>query len=68
MSGKGGPSVASIGVVGLCEKDGGRERSQLGRRASFIPRESGAGPVHAPCLIRRSRFPHAGLPSGRLLI
>ena len=35
--------------------------------ARFLPHESGGGPVHAPCLMRGSRFPDAGLPSGRLL-
>ena len=34
----------------------------------LIPRESSVGPVRAPCLIQESRFPDAGLPSGRLLI
>jgi hypothetical protein len=33
----------------------------------LITRESGAGPVRVRCLMRRSRFPDAGLPSGRLL-
>lgn len=37
------------------------------RREILIPRESGAGPVRAPCPMRRSRFPDVGLPSGRLL-
>ena len=36
--------------------------------ATFIPRESGGRPVRAPCPMRRSRFPVAGLPSGRLLL
>jgi hypothetical protein len=30
---------------------------------SCIPRESGSGPVHAPCPMRRSRVPGADLPS-----
>ncbi len=36
-------------------------------REIFIPRESGGWPVHAPYPMRESRFPDAGLPSGRLL-
>ena len=51
----------------VVEKEGRRERSERWRDATFIPRESGARPVHAPCPMRRSRFPDAGLPSGRLL-
>jgi len=65
--GKVGPVSRGVGVVGLCEKEGRRERSERWRDATFIPRESGARPVHAPCLMRGSRFPDAHLPSGRLL-
>jgi len=32
-------------------------RSSRGGRASFIDVESGGGPVHAPCLMRRAPFP-----------
>ena len=49
------------------EKEGRRERSERWRDATFIPRESGGGAVHAPCLMRRSQFPDADLPFGRLL-
>jgi hypothetical protein len=36
--------------------------------ATFLyPRESGGRPVRAPCPMRGSRFPDAGLLSGRLL-
>jgi hypothetical protein len=55
-------------VVRLCEREGRREMSELGSRASFIPRESGGGPVHAPCPMQRSRIPDAGLPSVHLLL
>ena len=52
----------------VVKKEGRRERSERSSREIFIPRESGGGPVRAPCLMRGSRFPHAGLPSGRLPI
>jgi hypothetical protein len=45
-------------------KEGRRERSE---GEIFIPRESGGWPVRAPYPMRESRFPDAGLPSGRLL-
>jgi hypothetical protein len=51
----------------VTEKEGRRESSERWRDATFIPRESG-GVVHAPCLMRRSRFPDADLPFGRLLL
>jgi hypothetical protein len=51
----------------VVEKEGRRERSERWRDATFIPRESGGGAVHAPCLMRRSQFPDADLPFGRLL-
>jgi hypothetical protein len=37
-------------------------------KGSAQPTESGAWPVRAPCPIRGSRFPEAGLPSSRLLL
>jgi len=40
----------------------------VGGYASFILRKSGGWPMCAPCLMRRLRFPDAGLPSGRLLV
>ena len=51
----------------VVEKEGRRERSERWRDATFIPRQSGGGAVHAPCLMRRSQFPDADLPFGRLL-
>jgi hypothetical protein len=66
VEGKGGPSVVSIDGVGLLEKEGRRRMVERGRREIFIPRESGGRAVHAPCLMRRSRFPDTDLPSGRL--
>jgi hypothetical protein len=38
-----------------------KEKGERWRDAIFIPHESGARPVHAPCLMRRSRFPDTGL-------
>jgi len=52
----------------VVKKEGRRERSERWSREILIPRESGGWPVRAPCPMRRSRFPHAGLPSGRLLL
>jgi hypothetical protein len=51
----------------VVEKERRRERSERWRDATFIPRESGGGAVHAPCPMRWSQFPDADLPSGRLL-
>jgi len=51
----------------VVEKEGRRKRSERWSRDVLIPRESGGWPVRAPCLMRGSRFPDAGLPSGRLL-
>jgi hypothetical protein len=53
VEGKGGPSVVSIDGVGLLEKEGRRRMVERGRREIFIPRESGGGPVRAPCPKRR---------------
>jgi hypothetical protein len=58
------PSQA--GVAGLSENERRRQR-EVGRGAVLIPRESGGGPLHTPCLMRGSRFLIVGLPSGRLL-
>ena len=51
----------------VVEKEGRKERSERWSREIFIPRESGGWPVRAPCLMRRSQFPDAGLPSSCLL-
>jgi hypothetical protein len=40
----------------------------VGSSAVLIPRESGGGPVHAPCPMRRPRFPDAHLPLVSLLL
>ncbi len=50
----------------LLERKGGGKGASDGGRDVLIPRESGGGPVRAPCLKRGSQFPDAGLPSGRL--
>jgi hypothetical protein len=49
------------GVVGLCKEEGREKEREVDSSAVLIPRESGGGPVHAPCLIRRPRFPDAHL-------
>jgi hypothetical protein len=55
------------GGGGLLEREEGGKGARDGRRDVLIPRESGGRPVRAPCPMRRSRFPDAGLPSGPLL-
>jgi hypothetical protein len=62
-----GPALQKRRVVGRLERKGGKRVSN-GRRAVLIPRESGGGPVHAPCPMRGSRLPNAGLPFSHLLI
>ena len=60
--------VAEVeGPLGLLGREEGGKGASDGRRDVLIPRESGGRPVRAPCPMRRSRFPHAGLPSGPLL-
>ena len=61
--------VAQVeGPSGRLEREEGGKGASDGRRDVLIPRESGGGPVRAPCPMRGLRFPEAGLPSGRLLI
>jgi hypothetical protein len=67
MSRKGGLSVASIGDVGL-EKEEGEGRQGMEKRGSYALRKRRRAYAYMPCLMRGSQFPHAGLPSGRLLI
>jgi hypothetical protein len=59
-------SRLSLGFVK--RKEGEKNRSERGSSVILIPRESGGGggPVHAPCLMRWSRFPDASLLSGLL--
>src|ERR1700722_13519929 len=64
--GKGGPSAASTGVVGLLERREGGEGASDGRRAVLIPRESGGGPVRAPCPMRGPLNPGGSTPRRRL--
>jgi hypothetical protein len=60
--------VAEVeGPLGRLEREEGGKGASDGRRDVLIPRESGGRPVRAPCPMRRSRFPDAGLPSGPLL-
>jgi hypothetical protein len=42
------------------------ESSKMGQRAVFIDVESGGGPVHAPCPIRRAPNPGGPTPRPRL--
>lgn len=57
--------VAGEGVGLLERKEEGKWATRTCRRsASFMPRESGGGPVHAPCLMRRRFLMQACPPSG----
>jgi hypothetical protein len=57
------PSVTSRVLLACVKrKEGGKKEREVGSSAVLIPRESGGGPVHAPCLMRRPRFPDAHLP------
>jgi hypothetical protein len=59
--------VAEVeGPLGRLEREEGGKGASDRRRDVLIPRESGDRPVRAPCLMRRSRFPDTGLPSGLL--
>ena len=61
--------VAKVeGLLGLLGREEGGKGASDGGRDVLIPRESGGRPVRAPCPMRGSRFPDAGLPSGRLLL
>ena len=62
-----GARSRELGGVGLGGKEGGRKAARVGRDAVLILRQSGGGPVHAPCPMRGSRFPDADLPPHFLL-
>jgi len=59
--------VPGGGLLGRLERKEGGKGASDGRRDVLIPRESGGGPVHAPCPKQGSQFPDTGLPSGCLL-
>jgi hypothetical protein len=54
-------------VLGWERRREGEKQREVGGDAVFIFRESGGGPVHAPCPMRGPRFPDADLPSHLLL-
>ena len=53
-------------ILGLLKRKEEVKERAMGD-ATLIPRESGGGAVRAPCPMRGSQFPDAGLPSGLLL-